>query len=394
MTTSTDFDLIIVGAGMVGASLAASLRDQQLNILLVDKCLPKSQFKTEPHLRVSSINLGAIRWLKQQAIWPNLDPARLQPYTRLSAYEQNNCCIDFNASEVNEKQLGVFVENEHLQQAALQQASCQTVTGQINHITPNDSGVEIALDNGDTYRCKLLVGADGGHSYVAKQLKFAEKSWQYRQSCFSVIVEMQQRNEAAFQQTWQLFRPQGPIAFLPLFANYASLIVYDDPAKVQTYQGWNASQVENLLQTLFADRLPQFKVISYAGFKLARRTIQQPYQHNTLLIGDAAHNIHPLAGQGVNLGLRDVAALSHLIKDKLAKQQAWHTLDAFQPYLKERKLDVEATSGAMDITYKLFSNDIPLVKSLRKLALNSLNSVVPLKQTALKFALGLNSPYV
>ncbi len=401
LPASNIYDLVIIGAGMVGASLASALNSSGLRILLLDKYPIDSKIteQDKPDLRVSSINLGAIRWLKQQGIWQQLKSKRLQKFERLSAYEQGGAKLNYQASDINEDYLGYFVENKHLQLAANKQANCEKQqvnsfsikkTGKTWHIKVNDEHSEKII------KSRFIVGADGANSQVKKALNFAQYGWQYSQSCLSVNILFKSPQQDQ-HKTWQEFRPQGPIAFLPLFENYASLICYDDNNKIKHFENQTTSSLKPLLEQAFSkylDALGDFDIVDFACFPLTRRTVKSPMKQQALLIGDAAHNIHPLTGQGVNLGLRDASAAAHTILDKLNQGLDWTEESNWQVYLKQRKLDVQMTSSFMDMTTTLFCNESTPLKHLRKIMLNSLDKIPLAKKNTLHFALGLNNKLI
>ncbi|NTS78398.1 FAD-dependent monooxygenase [Catenovulum sp. SM1970] len=396
MQINPQYDIVIVGAGMIGASMAASLNQSGLSILLIDKHLPSTPLSQQPDLRVSSLNLGAIRWLKQQGIYQQLDPSRIQTYNALAGYEKGGAHLQFNAADINEDKLGCFVENKHLQQAALKVANCQQLELAITSIKANEQGWDIEFENARQTRTKFIIAADGANSQIKQALNFAQFGWQYRQSCLSVNIEFHSALPKVQQTTtWQTFRPQGPIAFLPLFDNFASLIVYDSADKIKALQQLSETSLKQALAELFKEKITaDFDVIQAGAFPLTKRQVNKRYHNQALLVGDAAHTIHPLAGQGVNLGLRDVAAASHTLLNAINAGESWHQADIWQRYNQARVKDDNQTSFAMDSIYKLFSNDLVPVKLFRKFTLNTLDKMSPLKQTALHFALGLNDPYV
>ncbi|WP_111977714.1 FAD-dependent monooxygenase [Algibacillus agarilyticus] len=396
MATDFYYDIVIIGAGMVGASLAASLKDEKINILLIDKILPTAaDFATpEPQARVSAINLGAIRWLKQQGVWQQLNATRIQEYNQLKGFEGSGASLLFKASDINETKLGAFIENNHLQLAALKACTCDIELSQQIQIVKQDDNWQLTLDN-KTVITPFVIGADGSRSQVANQLNFTSTRWQYRQACLSITVKMAaQAHSEQFNQTWQEFRPEGPIAFLPLYDHFANLIIYDTPEQIAHYKTLSHTQLKTVITPLFTHLNADFTIIQAASFPLTRKTIHTPAKSGALLVGDAAHSIHPLAGQGVNLGIRDIAAASQFIKSCIANNHTLTAENTWDQYLKDRQQDVWLTSTSMDLTYKLFSNNNPLLKTVRRLTLNNINKITPIKQTALKYALGLNNTCV
>lgn len=382
------FDILINGGGMIGASLVKALEGSGLSLAIIDpqlNSLPKLP-ANKPNIRVSAINLANINWLTQLGIWSSLKKERVTPFKKLSCAEVNGHSLEFKHSDIEQASLGAFVENSHLQQVALSVIQCTKIAAKITAVNTLDIGHLITLDNHDQIECKMIIGADGANSFIRDTLGFSLETFEYKQSCLSSIIQFKQPNKQNKEGTWQQFRPQGPIAFLPLFDNFASLVVYDSVEANKRALNLDRSQLTLYLQRNFGELIEDFDLIDAAQFPLIRRRVKQPYQNGCLLVGDAAHTIHPLAGQGANLGFRDIKLAAQFI---LANTDQFNDELIWLRYNQQRNKDVLATMTAMDCCYAAFSNNNPLLKFARNSGLALANISGELKNKALKYAIGL-----
>lgn len=189
--------------------------------------------------------------------------------------------------------------------------------------------------------------------------------------------------------TWQQFFPTGPRAFLPLFDHWASLVWYDSPQRIRQLQAMSMAQLSQEIAAFFPSRLGAVKAIAAGAFPLVRRHAQQYVKPGLVLLGDAAHTINPLAGQGVNLGYRDVDALLEVLSQARELAEPWHSEQVLLRYQRRRRTDNLMMQSGMDLFYTAFSNDLPAVKFARNLALMVAQRAGKLKEHALRYALGL-----
>lgn len=211
-------------------------------------------------------------------------------------------------------------------------------------------------------------------------------AWQYQQSCMLISVECA---DDPGDSTWQQFTPSGPRAFLPLFDNWASLVWYDAPARIRQLQGMSMPQLQQEIARHFPARLGRVTPRAAGAFPLTRRHALQYVQPGLALVGDAAHTIHPLAGQGVNLGYRDVDALLEILAQARGRGEEWASLPVLKRYQARRRADNFIMQSGMDLFYAGFSNDLAPVRMLRNIGLMAAERAGVLKRQALKYALGL-----
>ncbi|MEC9024743.1 MAG: FAD-dependent monooxygenase, partial [Pseudomonadota bacterium] len=305
-------DFCINGGGMVGAALALGLAQQQFKVAVIEPYLPAPfNAETGPDLRVSAISEASVTLLKALGAWEHIAAMRVKPYTGLSVWDDPAHRTDFTAQSIDMPQLGFFVENRLLQlgchHALKQFDNVELITGQTVQDIQLTNTAKVSLSNGRTIEASWLVGADGANSQVRKAAGIGTTGWQYAQQAMGITIKMENAVEPV---TWQQFTSSGPKAFLPMFDNFASLVWYDSPDELKRIKSLKASQLESEILKTFPDELTRngnsFSVIDKAIFPLTRSHANHYVKGCCALVGDAAHTINPLAGQGVNLGFKDV----------------------------------------------------------------------------------------
>ena len=305
-------DVAIVGGGMVGGALALGLAQQGFTVTVLEKTAPPAfDPASAPDVRISAISAASVSLLKGLGVWDAVQAMRCHPYRRLETWEWETAHVVFDAAELKLPLLGYMVENTVLQQALWQALEAHPkvtlrVPGSLIALHRHDDLQELELKGGEVIRAKLVIGADGANSQVRQMAGIGVHAWQYAQSC--MLISVQCENDPG-DSTWQQFTPDGPRAFLPLFDNWASLVWYDSPARIRQLQNMNMAQLQAEIAKHFPSRLGYVTPLAAGAFPLTRRHALQYVQPGLALVGDAAHTIHPLAGQGVNLGYRDVDAL-------------------------------------------------------------------------------------
>lgn len=411
MSSETVFDVVIVGGGMVGAALAAKLGQGGLQVALVERQPPAEYAPEQPlDMRVSAINRHAQQLLADVGAWPLIQQMRSCLFRRMSVWDcgaEQMSALHFDAADIQASHLGHIVENR-LIQLALWQVLAQesTVTcfspAEIRQIfTSGTTGsgaaagsesqggreqpVGVELADGTQVLGQLLVGADGANSMVRQAAGIGLTAWEYDQHLLAVNVE------TAYEQqdiTWQEFHPGGPRAFLPLPGHHASLVWYDKPARIRELKQLPDSELKQQIQAAFPERLGEFTLLERAAFPLVRRHAQDYSKDRVVILGDAAHTINPLAGQGVNLGFKDVQVLgeqlcaAHLADEPLSGAP----LKRFE---RRRRPDNLVMQSMMDACYLAFGNQLAPLKLLRNLGLGVADRAGPLKHQVMKYAMGL-----
>ncbi|MCL1077304.1 FAD-dependent oxidoreductase [Parashewanella spongiae] len=389
-------DVVIVGGGMIGAATAIGLAQLGLSVTVIEHSPPQNYCETQPlDVRVSAISVASEKLLERLGAWSAIKRMRNAVYTGLETWELDDFITQFDSQQINSSHLGHIIENRVVQLGLWQQLEA---LGNVEVLSParvesferkdgHDSFVQIVLDSGDVIDTKLLVGCDGAHSAVRQWAGIGLSGWDYKQSAMLVNIETQTPQQTV---TWQQFTPAGPRSLLPLPGNNASLVWYDSPQVIAKLMQLNPVQLAQQIRQYFPERLdPNFTVVNKGAFPLTRRHANQYYAENVVILGDAAHTINPLAGQGVNLGFKDVDALVNQVAKALGSNQYWYAEQVLAGYQQQRYKDNLLMMTGMDAFYKSFSNNNFPVKVLRNLALKMANFDSPIKKKVLKYAMGL-----
>ena len=385
-------DIAVVGGGMVGGALALGLAQHGFSVTVIEHQAPPAFFAAAPpDVRISAISASSVGLLRGLGVWDSVLAMRAHRYRRLETWEWENAHVVFDAAELKLPELGYMVENNILQLALWQALADHdrvtlTVATPLTGMEPAEQGHLLRFSNGDTLKAGLVVGADGANSQVRQWAGIGVHAWQYQQSCMLITVKCE---DEPGDSTWQQFTPDGPRAFLPLFDDWASLVWYDAPARIRKLQSLPLPQLEEEVARAFPPRLGRVTPLAAGAFPLTRRHALRYVQPGLALVGDAAHTIHPLAGQGVNLGYRDVEALLDVLTRARSHGEAWGSLPVLKRYQMRRMADNYLMQSGMDLFYAGFSNDLAPVRVLRNIGLMAAGRAGALKRQALKYALGL-----
>ena len=301
-----NFDIIIVGGGMVGAAVACGLGGSSLKVAVLENTLPAAFSIEQPHdLRVSALSVASKNILETVGAWQGVLNRRFCPFKRMRVWETAGD-TEFCSDAIQHQELGFIVENRVTQLALLDRMQqftnihffCPVAIKKINY---SARGSSIELDDNRILTAKLLIAADGGQSRVRQTVGLGVTSWDYQQHALVIYVATDYPQQNI---TWQRFVPSGPQAFLPLNGNYGSLVWYNSPDEVHRLKSLPYPQLMTELLTTFPKELGELKeILGTASFPLKRQHAQSYVKQGVALVGDAAHTINPLAGQGVNIGL-------------------------------------------------------------------------------------------
>ncbi|ERM11873.1 2-octaprenyl-3-methyl-6-methoxy-1,4-benzoquinol hydroxylase [Pantoea ananatis] len=385
------FDVVIVGGGMVGAALACGLTQHQFRVAVVERATPPPfDPHSLPDVRISAVGSSSVALLKQLNVWQRVEAMRCAPYRKLETWEWQTAQVNFDAESLGLPELGYMVENNVLQRALWEEMEQRGITllcpATMDDLQPCNGGWTLSLSNGTAISTALVVGADGANSQVRQMAGIGIRGWRYAQSCLLVSVTCE---HPAGDATWQHFTPQGPRAFLPLFGNHASLVWYDSAARIRQLQTMPMAQLEKEIARHFPARLGRFHAHAAGGFPLVRRHASRYVMPGLALVGDAAHTINPLAGQGVNLGYRDIDALMDVLIEARNKAEDWSSERILLRYQRQRRNDNLLMQSGMDLFYFTFSNQVGPLKLVRNLGLIAAEHSGVLKRQVLRYALGL-----
>ena len=387
------FDVVIVGGGMVGSAVACSLGNSSLKVAVIESTPPAAFSPEQAHdLRVSALSIASKNILETVGAWDGVVARRFCPFKRMRVWETAGD-TEFCSDDINYPELGYIVENRITQLALLDRLQtfdnieliCPSTITKINYAIGDDSLLE--LDDGRQLSTQVLVAADGGQSRVRQIVGLGVTSWDYKQHALVIYIETAYKQQDI---TWQRFLPSGPQAFLPLTGHYGSIVWYNSPDEVRRLKSLSYEALKDELQSAFPDCLGQVnQVLGVASFPLKRQHAQNYVKPGVVLVGDAAHMINPLAGQGVNIGLLDAAALGEVLVDAAKKGLAVGDLSVLKRDEQLRRNDNLKMMTVMDVFYQVFSNEILPIKLIRNLGLGLAERLLPAKNKVMRSAMGL-----
>ena len=398
-----EFDLVIVGGGMVGSMLCAAIvkgrtqRSEPLSVCVLENRLPKPFIPgSDPKydLRVSALSMSSQHMLQYVGAWDGIVSRRCCKYKRLSVWDSEQAGrTDFNASDANADQLGHIVENRVLQlalQESIAELSNVTVLSpaRLSRYRLTQTGVQIILEDGKRIKAKLIVGADGANSLVRRQAGINMDKKVYPQHALVATV-----STALPQQdiTWQRFIPTGPQAFLPLCGPQGSIVWYHNEEEIARLAKLDNDTFVELLQKSFPEELGEIKSVQARGsFPITKAHVEKYVTHRVALVGDAAHTVHPLAGQGVNIGLLDAAALAQVLMEACDKGRDFGEEAVLRKYHRWRIGENQLMITALDAIYEVFKPRTSLVQHIRSASMNLVDRVEPIKQIVMSHAMGVS----
>ncbi|MDD5405099.1 MAG: UbiH/UbiF family hydroxylase [Sulfuricella sp.] len=387
-----DFDIIIVGAGLVGASLAVALRDSGLKLALIEGRAPAPLPRDESwDARIYAVNPANARFLDQSGIWRGLDQTRITPVHEMHVWGDDAAArLDFTAYQAGVAELAFIAENR-LMQAGLWQALQEQPNVEVfcpaacATLEVDEEAAMVALQDGRVVRGRLVVGADGRDSWVRAHAGFAAQPREYGQSgvVANFAVEKPHRNHA-----YQWFREDGVLAYLPLPGNKISIVWSAHESLAQELLTLPGDEFCRRVQEAGRNTLGALQLITApTAFSLRLLNLEQLVKPRVALIGDAAHNVHPLSGQGANLGFQDARQLAQVLLQREAQRDCGDYF-LLRRYERARKEDILAMQLVTDGLHKLFNNANPLLRALRNTGLSLTNRLDGLKNHLMRHAIG------
>ncbi len=384
--------IVILGGGVVGLTLAALLAKTGNHIALIDhQHPPVAGLKTPHDLRVAAINHASEHIFRSLGVWDTITALRMSPYKKMHVWDENSTAqIDFDCADVGKKYLGHIIEYSVIRQA-LHQCLLKHKNAHLCYETKPialqeiQDGVILTLEGGELLHAKLLVGADGGNSWVAKNGGFTVQSRPYQHSALVTTLKTEEPHQ---QTARQRFLTKGPLAFLPLADPRQTSIVWStEPAHANHLAMLSEDEFNQTLGEAFEHQLGDVSLQDERiVFPLIERRALQYAQPRLALVGDAAHTIHPLAGQGMNLGLLDAAVLA----ETLEGAEDPGKLSILRAYERQRKGENELMIKAMAGFKALFGSTSALHIHARSAGFLLADNLPFLKNHLIERAMGLS----
>lgn len=394
--TAECFDLVIVGGGMVGAALACACTGKGLSIAIVEARAPRRDWPAgDIDRRVSALSRASQRILQRLGAWERIQELGASPYREMRVWDAaGRGRIHFDSALLGEPDLGHIVENRVTQLALWERLEAapevtRLCPATVSALSFHDEEAVLELADGRRLGARLLVGADGRDSWVRERAGIGVWGWRYDQEAIVAHVETARPH---LETAWQRFLPTGPLAFLPLLDGRCSIVWSATGDLVQTLMAQDEASFCQELGQASEGRLGQILTVGpRATFSLRLQHAREYVRPHLALIGDAAHAVHPLAGQGVNLGLLDAAALAAVLDEALARQRAIGGLWALRRYERARRGDNLLMLGAMDVFKRLFGTRHPALVLARGAGLTLADQWSPIKRLFMRQALGFGT---
>ena len=392
----TKFDLIVVGGGMVGAALACGLTGRGLSIAVLESREPPRAWPAgEVDLRVSALNHASRRILERVGAWDRIRELGASPYREMRVWDAvGHGSIHFDSAEVGAPDLGHIVENRVTQLALWERLEAAEdvaliCPARLRDLSLTADAAVLELDDGGRLEARLLVGADGRDSFVRDRLGIATRGWLYDQRAIVANVAVGEWHQ---ETAWQRFLPTGPLALLPLLDGRCSIVWSVTEARGDELLAMDDKAFAAALEEAFVRRLGDVIAVGpRAAFPLRLQHAEEYVRPRLALIGDAAHAVHPLAGQGVNLGFMDAAELAAAVDEALAHKRDIGGLWALRRYERARRGENALMLAAMDGFKRLFSNGVLPVAAVRSAGLVAADRIRPIKLAFMRQALGLGA---
>ncbi len=392
MSRRGQHDAVIVGGGVVGAACALALSRLDLDLVLVEAAAPQPWSADHPDLRVYAFAPDNAALLDTLGAWQPVRTSRVQPYRRMRVWDAaGGNDLVFDADALGRSELGWIVEHGLLADrlwAALQASSVDVrCPARVESFEHGDEGVSLRLDDGSRIAARVAIAADGAASTLRRLAGIPVDACDYAQRGVVAYVDCEHPHAAT---AWQRFLPSGPLALLPFADGRCSIVwTLPDPEATRVLS-LDDEAFSREVTTAFDARLGTLQVSSKrVAFPLRRQLVDSQFTDGVLVIGDAAHAVHPLAGQGVNLGLRDVSALRDAILDARRKRVDWHSPRRLARWARTQRSENTLAAHAFEGINRLYSNDGVASTLLRGHLLGIAGRLPPVVDALWKRAAGL-----
>lgn len=392
-----DSDIIIVGGGLNGSLLAIAAAKIGFSTIVLDS---KGNHRDELNSfdgRSYALAASSVRLLKNLDIFEDIRGCS-QPILDIEILDgklvqgPSQFSLHFDNNEIHDGPMGYMVEDRFIQKTLFAQI---LATNQIDYkfdskVTEHyqqGGYISVQLDDGQKLRTRLVVGADGRNSNIAKRAKIKKSGWRYKQNALVCAIEHEIDHKGL---AWQYFLPNGPLAILPMTGNRSSIVWTEQTKNADAINALDDNQYMEILNSRLGSFLGKSKLIgSRHSFPLELRIADRFIDDRLALIGDAAHSVHPIAGQGLNAGFKDIAVLAHVIQDSYCRGEDFGSLGVLKRYEEWRRFDSVQLAYSTDLLNRLFSNENEALQVVRNIGIKILDSIPAAKRNIIKEAAGI-----
>lgn len=393
---AVDHDIIIAGGGLNGPTLALALAQAGLSVAVVDGRPVRDRAAEGFDGRAYALALASRRLLMALGLWGGLAD-KAQPILRVEAAQgqpgegAGPFHLVFDSAEIEEGPVGHMLEDRYLYAALV-----AAMEGRVTHLPglqvvgqeTRPGHVAVQLNDGRELTARLLVGADGRGSGVASRAGIVRRGHGYGQTALVCALDHDKPHNGV---AWQYFMPTGPLAILPLPGNRSSIVWSETDDNARAIAALSDDDFLAVLGPRFGDYLGGIRLAGPRfSYPLSLSLADSYVAPRIALVGDAAHGVHPIAGQGLNLGLRDVAALAEVVVEAARRGEDIGAEDMLDRYQRWRRFDASALGLGMDAVNALFSNDLPVLRGVRGLGMGLVTAIAPLRRAFMRQAAGLS----
>ena len=392
-----DSDIIIVGGGLNGSLMAIAAANIGFSTIVLDSKDNEASVENRFDGRSYALALSSVRLLKNLDIFEDIID-KSQPILDIKILDgklvqgPSQFSLHFDNNEIHDGPMGQMVEDRFIRKALFTKINKNEqidykFNSKVTEHKKQSGYISVTLENGKKLNTKLLVGADGRNSELANRADIKKSGWKYNQSALVCAIEHEADHNGV---AWQYFMPSGPLAVLPMTGKRSCIVWTEQNANAKAINLFDETRYTKILAARLGNFLGKFKIIGDRHTYPLELSIADRFIDERLaLIGDAAHSVHPIAGQGLNAGFKDIAVLAHIIQDAHNRGEDLGSLGVLKRYEEWRRFDSAQLAYSTDLFNKLFSNENEALRLARNIGLKLLDSIPVAKRNIIKEAAGI-----